>query len=265
MSRPRMALSFAVSLGLAGALVLAGCGAAAGTANKKGAAAGVKGAFPIQYDTAGFLAPGQSGPTPGFGPNHDLDNATAPKPGPYTVTAGSTKVTFNFPQTVNATTPPNDILEVAYGSKATVKAAPGKYKRIYFLAGVASGPEPATVTLTYTDGSTQKEPVAFDDWCTVEIAHQPVSGTYPAWQGLRRIGETDGSTQKVSGGGYTGTNQGCGLYVSHVAANPAKTLKSLTISNTLSTVPSSMSGSGQGQISGISNGSRIGIVAITGV
>jgi hypothetical protein len=258
----------AMAAGTVAALALAGCGAGtaktATSSSKTTAAAsstgagGVSGAFKLPYDRAGFLAPGQSGPSPGFGPTHDLDNASAPKPGPYTVTAGNTKVTFLFPTTTGST-PPNDIVEVSYGNSVTLPAPQGKYHEIYFLAAVASGPEPATVTETYTDGSTVKHHVAFDDWCTVEIGHQPVPGTYPAWQGIARIAEADGSTQSVSGGGYSGSDQGCGLYVSSVPANPDKVLKSITISNEEGSVPSSLSAA----ITSISQSSRIGIVAIT--
>lgn len=286
--KTRSAIGAVFGLGLVGSLVLAGCGAASpgstassstttpaasssspatststsatATATTGASTGSVAGAFTLKYDTAGFLAPGQSGPQPGFGPNHDLDNESAPKPGPYSVTAGSTKVSFLFPKTVDATTPPNDVLEVATGSQVTVDAPAGKYHNIYFLAAVAGGPQPANVTLNYTDGSKQTVDVGFDDWCTLEIGNTPVTGTYPAWQGVTRIGEADGSSNNVSGGGYTGTEQGCGLYVSSVKADPTKTLKSLVIDNSLTAVPADLP-----DITKVSTNARIGIVAITGV
>ncbi len=272
-----------LALGLAGATALAGCGAssssggntastkttsshhhkaskpaAKGTSSGGGSgASAVKGAATLSFNAVGFLHPGQTGPTPGFGPNNDLNNATAPKPGPYPVTAGSAKVTFYFPNVSSKSS--NSILDVAYGKSASFKVPAGKYSHLYFLAGVASGPEPATIVLHYKGGSTSKQVAAFDDWCTVEISHKPVPGTYPSWQGESRVLEKSGATGNVKGGTYSSPNQGCGLYVSSVPVDKTKTLTSVDVQNTLTAVPSSLSKS----ITSVNKSSRINIVAVT--
>ena len=264
-----------LALGLAGATALAGCGASSGSSGNTGAAktthkaaakktaagggtsaSGIKGAATLPFNAVGFLHPGQTGPTPGFGPNNDLNNATAPKPGAYTATAGTAKVTFNFPNVSNKS---NDILDIPYGKSASFKVPAGKYSHLYFLAGVASGPEPATIVLHYKGGSTSKQVAAFDDWCTVEISHKPVPGTYASWQGESRVAEKTGVTGNVKAGSYSSPNQGCGLYVSSVPVSNTKTLTSVDVQNTLTTVPSSFSKS----ITSVNKSSRINIVAVT--
>lgn len=255
------------ALALAGMLLLAGCGSAgstgtgataASTSTSTSAASG-PGFAKITYNAAGFLAPGETGPQPGFGPNHDLDNESAPPAGAYKVKDGSASVTFQFPN-VKGTTPPNDVLNIPVGGSGSFTVPAGNYSNLYFLAGVAGGPQPAQVVLTYKDGTKDTENAAFDDWCTVEIGNTPVAGTAAAWQGVTRIGEADGSSNNVSANGYSGTNQGCGLYVSSVKVNNKKVLTSVEVDNTLSAVPSEFP-----DITKISTNALINIVAATAV
>lgn len=258
------------ALAVAGMLLLAGCGSAAGnggtattTGGASGAASGAAAGGPafakITYNAAGFLAPAETGPQPGFGPNHDLDNESAPPAGAYKVKNGSTSVTFQFPN-VKGSPPPNDILDVPVGGSGNFTVPAGNYSTLYFLASVAGGPQPAQVVLTYKDGTKDTLNAAFDDWCTLEIGNTPVTGTFAAWQGVTRIGEVDGATNDVSANGYTGDAKGCGLYVSSVKVNKTKVLTSVEVDNTLSDVPAEFP-----DITKISTNARINIVAATAV
>jgi len=256
-------------------MLLAGCGPAAQTAasstaqsSASSSAAGVKSAASstsqpaveatgaayatVPYNLAGFLAPNQKGPQPGYGNNHDLDNQSAPKPGKYNAQVGNLDVPFMFPNVTGAT-PPKDVLNLPFGKSGTLTVAPGHYQAFFFLASVAGGPEPAQVVLTYQDGSKQTEYVAFDDWCSVEVGnHTPVLGTYAAWQGVARIGETDGSSNLVGG-------KGCGLYVSSVPVDNSRVLTSVTVGNTLKSVVGPVAY----VLSNVQSGSRVNIVAAT--
>ena len=245
------------------AIALAGCGSpASGTAKPH---ASTSKAAPTQavsvhipFNTVAFLAPGKKGPNPGFSSFGDLDHATAPHAGPYTTRAGKVKVTFQFPATGSTA---KDSLAIPYGRKARLSVRPGKYRHLYLLAGVAGGPQPVMAVLHYKGGTTTPVPVAFDDWCTVEIAHPPVSGTYAAWQGKALVFESSGKLFTVAKNGYNGKARGCGLYVSVVAVNPAHTLTSVGIDNTLTAVPQGLSGITQVQTKPPAG--RINLVAAT--
>ncbi len=256
--RPIRLLSAALT-----ALALTGCASAASGTTKSPASASKAAAtqavaVPIPFNTVAFLAPGKKGPTPGFSTFGDLDNATAPHAGPYTTRAGKVKVTFQFPASGSTA---KDSLAIPYGRTARLSVHPGKYRHLYLLAAVAGGPQPAMAVLHYKGGTTTPVPVAFDDWCTVEIAHPLVSGTYAAWQGKALVGETSGKLFPVAHNGYSGKAQGCGLYVSVVAVNPAHTLTSVGIDNTLTAVPQGLSGITQVQTKAPAG--RINVVAAT--
>ncbi len=247
---------------LAVTVALAGCGAAAGKTPPKAASAPAS-SPPVQltlpFNTVAFLATGKTGPTPGFSEYGDLDNKTAPPAGPYTVAAGGTKVTFTFPSTASTD---KDSLGLSYGQiSPVVSVTPGHYHNLYFLAAVAGGPQPANVVLQYQDKTTATVPVAFDDWCTVEVQGVVISGTYPAWQGQAVIGQQNGQPATVSKNGYTGSAKGCGLYVSRVAVNAAKTLTGIQVQNNLKSVPAALADVPQVQTSPHSG--RINIIAIT--
>gem|GEM_PF-3844408 len=255
---PLRRLRWGGALAVTGMLLITGCAPGGATGAASAANAGGSAYAKITYNTAGFLAPSQSGPQPGFGPSHDLDNESAPKPGPYSVAVGNSKVTFMFPN-VTGSKPPKDVLDIPGGASGTFTVSHGHYSALYFLASVAGGPQPAQVVLTYSDGTKQTVDAAFDDWCTLEVGHTPVAGTYPAWQGVTRIGESTGGSNNVSGGGYSGSSQGCGLYVSGVNVDKTKVLTSVAVDNTLPSVPSAFSY----DIQNVNPKSRINIVAAT--
>ena len=243
------------------ALALAGCGGPASGTGKPSPSKGTSSHavfVHMPFNTVAFLAPGKKGPNPGFSTFGDLDNATAPHPGPYATHAGKAKVTFRFPSTGSTA---KDSLALSYGQKVRLAVHPGKYRHLYLLAGVAGGPQPAMAVLHYKDGTTTPVPVAFDDWCTVEIAHAPVAGTYSAWQGKALVGEASGKLFPVAHNGYHGKAQRCGLYVSVVAINPAHTLTAVGIDNTLTSVPQGLSGITQVQTRAPAG--RINLVAAT--
>lgn len=252
---------------LAVSLLLSACGGTGPAATSKKATSPTQKAqasppaeVTIPFNMVAFLAPGKTGPRPGFSEYGDLDNQTAPPAGPYTVTVGGTKVTFNFPATKSTD---KDSLAISYGEPSpTLKVTPGHYGHVYFLAAVAGGPQPAEAVLAYSDGSTQQEPVGFDDWCTVEVGGTLVPGTYAAWQGQKVIAQSNGSTATVSKNGYSGSAQGCGLYVSSVPVNESKTLTGVQIDNTLHTVPAALAADIT-QVQTAKHSGRINIIAVT--
>lgn len=245
-------------------LTLTACGSAGGAGGKAASTpppptTSAPAAVALPFNVVAFLAPGKTGPTPGFSEYGDLDNKTAPPAGPYTVTAGGAKVTFNFPATGSTD---KDSLAVSYGQSSPIlTVTPGHYKRLYFLAAVAGGPQPANVVLQYQDKTTSTVPVAFDDWCTVEVKGPLVSGTYAAWQGQAVIGQQNGQPATVAKNGYSGSAKGCGLYVSSVAVNAVKTLTAVQLQNNLSSVPAALTGVASVQTSAHSG--RIDLIAVT--
>ena len=261
-------------------LILAGCGggaaqntgtsSAAGTSAAKGttgtagkgtgaAPAAAKDTFvSIPYNMVAFLAPGKTGPSPGFSMFGDLDNETAPTAGPYTVNVGSQSVTFQFPSTHSTD---KDSLVLPYGQVADLPVTPGQYSHLYLLEAVAGGPQPVNVVLEYSDKSGQTVPAAFADWCTVEINGSLPGGVTAAWQGKAVIGQQNGKPVSVAKNGYTGSAQGCGLYVTTVPVNASKTLTGIQIQNTLTSVPSTLTGVSSVQTAATSG--RLNIIAAT--
>ena len=225
---------------LVAALAMAACGAATPGKSAKGQSSSsvttsAAAELTIPYTVSAFLAPGKTMTAEGFSAFGDLDNQTTPPAGPYTLSAGGTNVTFNFPATHSTSL---DSLAVPYGSPSpNLTVTPGHYKYLYILSGVAGGPVPANVVLQYSGNSTTSVAAGFDDWCTVETNATPVANSYPAWQGPELINPSNGAAQKVSSNGYTGSEDGCGLYVTRVPVDPSKTLQDVQIQNTMTTLP----------------------------
>ena len=239
------------SLGLATALILAGCGAAAtntgggsgaggsssaggkatttgttggsggGGANcKAGTAAATASGWTmlcIAYNEQVFGVANAASPTPCFDQGGNCLDPTDPAwPKPDTVAAAS-GVSFWFPATGGGKTAVKSAINIGpeEGGTFTQAVPAGKYKNLAILAGVGNGPGTADLEFNYTDGSKDTATVQFDDWC----ASSPTGSTgfMPA--------------DRWSNAGVT-TTPACGVFVYQVPIpGAAKTLKQIVLTN----------------------------------
>lgn len=243
MGRMSHLASLGAVVGLAGALVLAGCGssssnsggsgggtaAASGNAStcKAGSAVGTSGNFVelcLPYNQIAFGAAGQAN-TPGYdGGGYALDPtdpawpketaAQAKTTGVQTTASG---VGFWFPPTGGGAAAIKDSVDLGpNGGPLTLTVPPGKYKALDILGSAGNGCSGCGVdiTFTYTDGSTDKATQPIDDWCTSSPSGQ--TGFMPA--------------DRWSNG--ASASPACGVFVYPVAIpGTSKTLKSVSIVN----------------------------------
>ncbi|MEV4254363.1 GH92 family glycosyl hydrolase [Spirillospora sp. NPDC049652] len=96
---------------------------------------------------------------------------------------------------------------------------PPQGTRLAFLGAGGNGDSPSSVTITYTDGSTQKSDLAFSDWALGADAYPPRYGNQTVLKTPYR-NSADGGTQKIN------------VYVfgsSPIALASGKQVKSLTL------------------------------------
>jgi hypothetical protein len=234
----RTALGALCSVGLAGTLFLAACGASGaatsgGTSGAKAAAAAGGGAnckpgtaaatkapwvmLCLAYNEQVFGVANTTNPAPSFDQSGNCLDPTDPAwPKPDSVATAS-GVDFWFPATGGGKTAVKSAINLGPedGGAATVNVPAGRYKELAILGSVGNGPGTVDIQFNYSDGTKDTTTQQMDDWCSTSPTGQP--GFMPA--------------DRWSNAGATET-PACGVFVYTVPIpGSSKTLKSIGLTS----------------------------------